>query len=124
MSATLAFHDACYLGRHNKVYDAPREILRAIPGVQLREPEATRDRGMCCGAGGAQMWKEEEEGDSRINHARMQQLLDVLPGGDNSTIATACPFCKTMLSDALADKDHEDVGQLDVAELLLKAMGE
>ncbi|MCK4342681.1 MAG: 4Fe-4S dicluster domain-containing protein [Phycisphaerae bacterium] len=125
VNVKLAYHDACYLGRHNEIYDPPREILRAIPGVQLIEPDETRDRGMCCGAGGAQMWKEEEEGETRINHARMTQLLEVLPGSSNGrTIASACPFCKTMLSDALADKGHEDVKQLDIAEVLWQSVRE
>ncbi len=118
----VAYHDGCYLGRHNDVYDPPREVLRAIPGVQLVEPEETRDRGMCCGAGGAQMWKEEEEGVERINHRRAKQMMEVLPTADGSTIASACPFCKTMLSDGLADLDHEEYGQLDIAELLWKSV--
>jgi Fe-S oxidoreductase len=122
----LAYHDACYLGRHNEIYDPPREILRAIPGVRLTEAKQTRDRGMCCGAGGAQMWKEEERGTTRVNHARMEQLVTALPqapaGGQGRAIASACPFCKTMLSDALTDKGREDVQQADVAELLWKSI--
>ncbi len=116
----LAYHDACYLGRHNEIYDPPREILNAIPGVRLAEATQTRDRGMCCGAGGAQMWKEEEHGAARVNHTRMEQLVMALPqaGGQNQAIASACPFCKTMLSDALTDKNRENVQQADVAELL------
>ena len=123
VTTTAAFHDACYLGRHNGVYDAPRDVLAAIPGVRLVEPAASRDRGLCCGAGGAQMWKEEEAGRTRINHERTRQLLTVLPGGDGPrTIASACPFCKTMLTDGLADQGHADVPQQDVAELLLAAV--
>jgi Fe-S oxidoreductase len=123
VEARLVFHDACYLGRHNDVYDPPRELLRAIPGVRLAEVEQSRDRGMCCGAGGAQMWKEEEAGHARVNHTRVRQLLTVLaPGGKESTIATACPFCKTMLTDGLADQGHEQVTQLDIAELLWQAV--
>lgn len=128
---TVAFHDSCYLGRYNDIYDAPREVLRAIPGVQLVEPSASRDRGMCCGAGGAQMWKEEEhvrrpgsrEGDGKVNHARARQLLRVLPdGGRPRAVASACPFCMTMLTDGLRDQGHEDVQRFDVAELLLRAV--
>lgn len=119
----LAYHDACYLGRHNEIYDPPRALLRAIPGVELVEPVQSRDRGLCCGAGGAQMWKEEEAGQARVNHARVDQLLGVLGGGDGRLVASACPFCKTMLSDGLADKGHEQVTQLDIAEVLWKSVG-
>jgi Fe-S oxidoreductase len=121
----IAYHDACYLGRHNDIYDPPREVLRAIPGVELVEPEATRDRGLCCGAGGAQMWKEEEEGDERVNHARTKQLINALPGGGNgdaTALGSSCPFCKTMLTDSLADLDHESIGQVDIAEILWQSV--
>lgn len=124
VDANLAFHDACYLGRHNEIYDPPRDILRAIPGVRLVEAAKNRDRGMCCGAGGAQMWKEEEAGHARVNHTRVRQLLTVLPAAnDQAAIASACPFCKTMLTDGLADQGHESVRQLDVAELLWQSVG-
>ncbi|MGD8452671.1 MAG: (Fe-S)-binding protein [Phycisphaerae bacterium] len=122
VSARVAYHDACYLGRHNDVYDPPRDLLAAIRGVQIVEPTDCRDRGMCCGAGGAQMWKEEEEGERRVNHARTNQLLEVLPAGDGRTIASACPFCMTMLTDGLADQGHEGVQTLDIAELLHQAV--
>lgn len=119
----VAFHDACYLGRHNDIYDPPRDVLRAVPGVELVEPAETRDRGMCCGAGGAQMWKEEEAGRERVNHARTKQLLKVLPASASGTaLGSACPFCKTMLTDSLADLNHEQVGQLDIAEVLWKSV--
>ena len=119
IEARIAYHDACYLGRHNELYDPPRDVLRAIPGVRLAEAVQSRDRGMCCGAGGAQMWKEEEPGAARVNHTRVRQLLTALPpGGKDCTIASACPFCKTMLSDGLADQGHDAVAQLDIAELL------
>jgi Fe-S oxidoreductase len=131
--ATIAYHDACYLGRHNDVYDAPREIISHIPGARVAEAPESRDRGMCCGAGGAQMWKEEEHGDARVNHTRVKQLLRVLPDGgatgqasrsDGSrpTIATACPFCMTMLTDGCRDQGFDDVQQLDVAEILHRAV--
>ncbi len=123
VATQLAYHDACYLGRHNDIYDEPRDILRSIPGLRLVEPEQARDRGMCCGAGGAQMWKEEEKGDARINHTRANQLLAVLPeAGQPRAIASSCPFCKTMLTDGLIDQNHEDVDQLDIAELLWQSM--
>jgi Fe-S oxidoreductase len=121
--ARFTYHDACYLGRHNQIYDAPREILQAIPGIQLVEPDKTRDRGMCCGAGGAQMWKEEEEGETRVNHARTRQLAETLGArGNGSTIASSCPFCKTMLCDGLADLDIEGIAQLDIAEILWESV--
>ena len=131
---TIVFHDSCYLGRYNDIYDAPRELLKTIPGVTLVEAAESRDRGMCCGAGGAQMWKEEEhvrrpdakEGSGKVNHARTRQLLKVLPtpsaNGPQRMVASACPFCMTMLRDGLKDQGHEDVAQLDVAELLLKSV--
>jgi Fe-S oxidoreductase len=123
VNATIAYHDACYLGRHNEVYEPPREILRAIPGLRLAEAAECRDRGMCCGAGGAQMWKEEEPGDTKVNHKRTNQLLEVLPDTTASCgLATACPFCMTMLTDGLKDQSYDDVQQLDVAEILLRSV--
>jgi Fe-S oxidoreductase len=114
----VVYHDSCYLGRYNEVYDAPRETLRAIPGLTVLEPEATRDRGMCCGAGGAQMFKEEEPGDQRVNDVRTQQLLDTQP----DAVASACPFCQRMLTDGLAGRNREDVPQMDIAEMLLESV--
>lgn len=111
----IAYHDSCYLGRYNEVYDDPRNALSSIPGVTLVEPVETRDRGMCCGAGGAQMFKEEEAGDERVNERRTKQLLATAP----QAIASACPFCQRMLTDGLAGEDREDIEQLDVAEVLL-----
>jgi len=123
LDAHIAYHDACYLGRHNEVYDPPRGVLGTIPGVRLVEAVASRDRGMCCGAGGAQMWKEEEAGHARVNHTRVRQLMAALPGsGDGRTIASACPFCKTMLSDGLADQGLTEVRQFDIAELLWQSV--
>jgi Fe-S oxidoreductase len=123
IEARVAYHDACYLGRHNEIYDPPRAVLAALPGVKLAEAVQSRDRGMCCGAGGAQAWKEEEAGHARVNHTRVRQLMSALPAGHkNCTIATACPFCKTMLSDGLADQGLQEVGQLDIAELLWQSV--
>jgi Fe-S oxidoreductase len=122
---TMTYHDSCYLGRYNDNYDAPREILSAIPGIKLVEPAQTRDRGMCCGAGGAQMFKEDEPGDERVNLSRTDQLLTVLnnqPQTTSTAIASACPFCMRMLTDGLASKEREEVQQLDVAEVLWKAV--
>ncbi len=123
----VVYHDSCYLGRYNGVYDAPREILKRIPGVELVEPEYwTKQRGLCCGAGGAQMFMEEQNKD-RVNVKRTLQLVDALgpsggEGAGSKTIASACPFCMTMLTDGIKSKSLEDrVKQLDVAELLERA---
>ncbi len=112
--ARVVFHDSCYLGRYNDIYQSPRDILSSIPGVELVEVEASRDRGLCCGAGGAQMWMEEQNQD-RVNVKRTGQLLTT--GAD--TIASACPFCMTMLTDGVKAAGTEDrVKNLDVVELL------
>ncbi|MDP4161876.1 MAG: (Fe-S)-binding protein, partial [Bacillota bacterium] len=115
---TITFHDSCYLGRYNDVYDAPREILKSIPGVKLVEMERKRETGMCCGAGGGLMWMEEETG-HRINVSRTEQALAVNP----SVISSGCPYCLTMLSDGTKAKEVDDsVQTYDVAELLEKAV--
>lgn len=116
----VAYHDSCYLGRYNEIYEQPRAALRAVPGLQLVEAAQSGDRGMCCGAGGAQMFKEEEEGEAKVYVTRTEQLLAAGP----DAISTACPFCMRMLTDGLADKEKEDLPQLDVAEILLEALGE
>lgn len=109
----LVFHDSCYLGRYNDVYDAPRQILTRIGG-QLLEAEWSRSKGLCCGAGGAQMWMEEK-GTERVNKKRTLQLIDT----GAKTIASACPFCMTMLTDGLKEQNLEtEIRQMDVAELL------
>ncbi|HSY22020.1 MAG TPA: (Fe-S)-binding protein [Polyangiaceae bacterium] len=115
LQARVVYHDSCYLGRYNGIYDPPREILRRIPGVELVEPEYwTKQRGLCCGAGGAQMWMEEQNQD-RVNVKRTLQLLDT----GATTIASGCPFCMTMLTDGIKSKSLEEaIEQLDVAELL------
>jgi Fe-S oxidoreductase len=111
----VTYHDSCYLGRYNDIYDSPREILKAIPGVELVEPEYwTKTRGLCCGAGGAQMWMEEQN-QNRVNVKRTLQLVDT----GAKTVASACPFCMTMLTDGLKSQSLEDsIKQMDVAELL------
>lgn len=114
----VVWHDSCYLGRYNGVYDDPRDTLRSIPGLTVLEPKETRDRGMCCGAGGAQMFKEEEAGTQRVNILRTEQLLETKP----DCVSSACPFCARMLTDGLASKQREDLPQLDIAELLLQAV--
>jgi Fe-S oxidoreductase len=109
----VAYHDSCYLGRYNEVYDAPREALkRALPVVELVEAPRSRDRGLCCGAGGGRMWMEERVGE-RINVERKRELLAT----GAQTIAVACPFCMTMLSDA-GKKLESEVPVLDIAEVV------
>ncbi|SHH58802.1 (Fe-S)-binding protein [Virgibacillus chiguensis] len=110
----LTYHDSCYLGRYNGVYDPPREILQAIPGLELVEMQRTRENGMCCGAGGGLMWAEETTG-NRINVARTEQALAVKP----NMISSACPYCLTMISDGTKAKEvEEDISTMDVAEIL------
>ena len=121
VDARVVYHDSCYLGRYNQVYDAPRQVLAGIPGVELVEASENRDRGMCCGAGGAQFFKEEEAGDERVNYARADQLLAT----GSSVVASACPFCKAMLSDGVTSRQREDdVKLMDVAEVLLASITE
>lgn len=118
INATLTYHDSCYLGRYNGVYDPPREILRSIPGIELVEMDRTRENGMCCGAGGGLMWMEETTG-VRINVARTEQAIEVNP----TIISSACPFCLTMLSDGTKAKDVDpDISTMDVAEILAKSV--
>ncbi len=119
IEAAVAYHDSCYLGRHNGVYDPPRRIAEAIPGVRLVEAERCRERGFCCGAGGGHMWMEESRGD-RINHARAEQLLET--GAD--TVAVSCPFCLQMLDEGVAAKAPEGGGQVrDLLEILDESLG-
>ena len=116
----VTYHDSCYLGRYNDIYDSPREILKAIPGVELVEPDKwSRNKGLCCGAGGAQMFMEEQNKD-RVNIKRTKQLLDT----GATTIASACPFCMTMLTDGIkAEEKEESIKQMDVVELLALSCG-
>ncbi|HEY4303325.1 MAG TPA: (Fe-S)-binding protein [Gemmatimonadaceae bacterium] len=110
---TVAYHDSCYLGRYNDVYDAPRETLkRALPVINLVEPKRTKDRGLCCGAGGGRMFMEERTG-KRINVERTEELLAT--GAD--AIAVACPFCMTMISDGVKGAES-NVPVLDIAEVV------
>jgi len=116
-SLTIAYHDSCYLGRYNDVYNPPREVLRrALPVVTIAEPSRTRDRGLCCGAGGGRMFMEERVGE-RINVVRKKELLET--GAD--VIAVACPFCMTMLADA-GKKLESDVPVVDIAEVVAERL--
>ncbi len=116
VDAKIVYHDSCYLGRYNGIYDSPRQVLESIPGVQLVEVDYwNKERGLCCGAGGAQFWKEEEKGEQRVQGKRALQLLDT--GAD--TVASACPFCRTMINDGIkAHEREEDVKPLDIAQVL------
>ena len=115
VAGRVVYHDSCYLGRYNDVYDSPREILAKIPGVELVEvPYWNKNKGLCCGAGGAQMFMEEQN-EHRVNKKRTLQLLDT----GATTLSSGCPFCMTMLSDGLKAEDkEEEIKQLDVAEML------
>ncbi len=116
-AGTLTYHDPCYLGRHNKVYEAPRELIGAS-GATLTEMPRHAERGFCCGAGGARMWMEEHLG-TRVNHNRVDEALTL----DATTIATGCPFCRVMLSDGVGDRGKaEQVEVVDVAQLLLGSL--
>jgi Fe-S oxidoreductase len=114
----ITYHDSCYLGRYNEIYDKPREILTAIPGVEIVEMKRSGCDSMCCGAGGGLMWMEEHEG-TRINVARTEQALEVNP----TAIASACPYCLTMMNDGIKMKEMEDqVKTRDIAEILADAL--
>ncbi len=120
VSQDITYHDPCYLGRHNKVYDAPRELIGAS-GATLTEMPRHADRGLCCGAGGARMWMEEHIG-KRVNHERVEEALDT----GASKIATGCPFCRVMMTDGVDDvaaaNDIPKAEVLDVAQLLLGSL--
>jgi len=114
----ITYHDSCYLGRANGIYEAPRKVLEALD-TALVEMKKCRSNGLCCGAGGAQMFKEEEKGDTRINLERTQEALET----GASVIAAACPFCNTMLTDGVKNKEKEDsVKVLDIAEIVAASM--
>ncbi|UOF91154.1 4Fe-4S dicluster domain-containing protein [Fodinisporobacter ferrooxydans] len=114
----VVYHDSCYLGRYNGIYDAPRNILQAIPGVELVEMERNRENSMCCGAGGGRMWIEENEG-VRVNVKRVEQALDTKP----TVIGSNCPYCLTMMGDGIKQFDADgQVQALDLAELVAKSM--
>ncbi len=114
----ITYHDSCYLGRANGIYEAPRKVLEALD-VELIEMKRCKSNGLCCGAGGAQMFKEEEKGDVRINIERSNEALAT----GASIIAAACPFCNTMMTDGVKNKEKEDeVAVLDIAELVAASL--
>tara|TARA_B100001173_G_scaffold125316_1_gene108901 strand:- start:151 stop:939 length:789 start_codon:yes stop_codon:yes gene_type:complete len=113
----ITFHDPCYLGRANNIYEAPREVLEKLD-AQLSEMKSCKQKGLCCGAGGAQMFKESEPGNKEVNIKRTEQALDTKP----EIIAAGCPFCNTMLTDGVKyKKKEEEVKVLDIAELINQA---
>jgi Fe-S oxidoreductase len=114
----ITYHDSCYIGRANNIYEAPRQVLEALD-ASLIEMKRCRSNGLCCGAGGAQMFKEEEKGDTRINLERTREALDT----GATVIAAACPFCNTMMTDGVKNSNKEDEVQvLDIAELVAASM--
>ena len=115
----ITYHDSCYLGRANQIYEAPREVLEALD-AELVEMKRNRTKGFCCGAGGAQMWKEPEPGRKDVNVERTEQALET----GAKTVAVACPFCLTMLADGVKSKNKEnEVEVVDIAELIAKHEG-
>jgi Fe-S oxidoreductase len=113
----VTFHDPCYLGRGNEVYEAPRDLIKKLE-VELVEMKRCKSNGLCCGAGGAQMFKEPEKGNKSINEERTKDALEVKP----KVIATGCPFCLTMMTDGVKATDKEqDITVLDIAELIANA---
>ena len=114
----ITYHDSCYLGRANNIYEAPRKVLEALD-AELVEMKRCRSKGLCCGAGGAQMFKEEEKGNIRINSERTKEAV----GTEASIIAAACPFCNTMLTDGVKlEEKEEKVQVLDIAELIAQSI--
>ena len=114
---TITYHDSCYLGRANDIYEAPRNVLEALD-ADLTEMKRTKERGLCCGAGGAQMFKEAEKGDKEINIERTEDVLET----NAEVVATACPFCMTMMTDGVKHFEKQDkVKVLDLTELVAQA---
>lgn len=116
----ITYHDSCYLGRGNGIYEAPREVLQALD-VELVEMKRCRTNGLCCGAGGAQMFKEEEPGTTRVNFERGEEAIET----GAAIIAANCPFCTTMLSDGVKNKEKEDsVAVMDIAEMVARSLAD
>jgi heterodisulfide reductase subunit D len=114
----ITYHDSCYLGRANNIYEAPRKVLEALD-TELVEMKRCRTNGLCCGAGGAQMFKEEEKGETRVNWERTNEAIAT----GSAIIAAACPFCNTMMSDGVKVAEKEETVQvLDIAEIVAASM--
>ncbi|MDH5717850.1 MAG: (Fe-S)-binding protein [Spirochaetia bacterium] len=119
ITGDVVYHDSCYLGRYQNNFENPRKIIAAACGKEALEAQDNKTTGLCCGAGGAQMWKEEEKGNERVSIKRTKQLL----AANTKTIATACPFCMTMISDGIKSLNKEEsTSALDIAEILEKAV--
>jgi Fe-S oxidoreductase len=119
VAGSFTYHDSCFLGRYNDVYDQPRNILQAVPGLNLVEMDRNYAKSFCCGAGGARMWMEEDIGE-RINDMRTDQAIEV----NADIIAVGCPFCLTMMADGIKDREKEEsMDALDIAEIVWNAMG-
>jgi Fe-S oxidoreductase len=117
VSELITHHDSCYLGRYNGIFDEPRDVLKMLPGVRTVEMSRCRDKGFCCGAGGARMWMEETIGE-KVNHRRLSHVEET----GASVVATACPYCLIMFDDAAKTKNREDIQRYDIAELVEKAL--
>jgi Fe-S oxidoreductase len=114
----ITYHDSCYLGRANGIYEAPRAVLELLD-AELVEMKRCRSNGLCCGAGGAQMFKEEEKGEKRVNQERTDEAIDT----GATIIAAACPFCNTMLTDGVKVREKEEnVKVMDIAELIAMSL--
>ena len=109
----ITFHDPCYLGRANKVFNAPRKLIDSVR-ADLKEMKSCKEKALCCGAGGAQMFKESEKGNQEINIKRTKEAINT----NAKIIASGCPFCNTMLSDGLKNQDEQSVKVLDIAEII------
>jgi len=115
---SITYHDSCYLGRANEIYEAPRKVLESLD-MELREMKRCKSKGLCCGAGGAQMFKEEEKGDKRVNMERADEAIET----KSDFVASACPFCNTMLTDGIKNRNEEvNTEVLDIAEMIAKAI--
>jgi len=122
VDATVAYHDACYLGRHNRIFSPPRDILASVPGVRLAEMARSKERSFCCGAGGARMWMDETIG-QRVNENRTDEALALQP----DLVTAACPFCIVMLTDGVSLRQQqgqaaEAVEVIDVSEVLRRSV--
>ncbi len=119
-SGTVTYHDPCYLGRHNRIFEQPRDVLDPFPGLTKVEMDRHKERGFCCGAGGARMWMEETIG-KRVNMDRTEEAL----GTGADTISTACPFCMIMLDDAVkASGRGDDVSVVDISQVMERSFAE
>jgi len=116
-NTVITYHDSCYIGRGNGVYEAPRQVLEALK-IELKEMKRCKSNGLCCGAGGAQMFKEEEPGKKRVSAERAEEIMET----GATIVASACPFCMTMLDDGLKQKGDDAPKIKDVAELVAEAI--